>query len=99
MFVHNVLEKSAPPADTLVHMHDHAFAAAVRARRRALRLRQDQLAELAQCSTRFVHMVEAGKTTLRLDKLLTLLDALGLGLELQRRPGLRVADDLTPPAS
>lgn len=98
MFVHITLEKSASSADIFLHMHDHAFAAAVRARRRALRLRQDQLAELAECSTRFVHMVEGGKTTLRLDKLLGLLDALGLGLELVRGAGLRVHGDLAPPA-
>ena len=51
-----------------------------------LGLRQDELAELAGCSTRFVHTVEAGKDTLRLDKLIELLAALGLGLALRRGP-------------
>lgn len=65
-------------------MSDRAseLAARVRARRRALGLKQRELAELAGCSTRFVHTVEAGKTTVRLDKLLDLLDVLGLRLEL-----------------
>lgn len=57
----------------------------MRARRLRLGLRQEELAELAGCSTRFVHTVEAGKETLRLDKLLALLEALGLGLVV--RPG------------
>jgi HTH-type transcriptional regulator / antitoxin HipB len=66
-------------------MHDRSFpaslAAAVRQRRQELRLHQDQLAELAQCSTRFVHTIEAGKPTVRLDKLLAVLHVLGLHLE------------------
>jgi y4mF family transcriptional regulator len=61
------------------------LARAVRDRRRALRLRQDELADLANCSTRFVHMLEQGKQTVRLDKLLDVLEVLGLGLTL--RPG------------
>jgi len=54
-----------------------------------LGLRQAELAELAGCSTRFVHTVEAGKETLRLDKLVELLAALGLGLVVRRgAPGI-----------
>jgi HTH-type transcriptional regulator / antitoxin HipB len=69
-------------------MSDRAssLAEAVRARRLRLGLRQEELAELAGCSTRFVHTVEAGKHTLRLDKLTELLAALGLGLVLRRGP-------------
>jgi len=52
----------------------------VRARRRALHLKQEELAELAGCSTRFVHTVEAGKPSIRLDKLLDVLQVLGLRL-------------------
>lgn len=72
-------------------MSDRAspFAEAVRARRLRLGLRQEELAELAGCSTRFVHTVEAGKETLRLDKLIGLLNALGLGLVVRRgAPGI-----------
>lgn len=57
-----------------------ALAAAVFARRERLGLRQEELADLADCSVRFVHDVEAGKPTVQLDKLLEVLDALGLGL-------------------
>ena len=66
-----------------------ALAAVVMGRREELGLRQEELAELADCSVRFVHTVEAGKTTLRLDKLLDVLTVLGLRLEVERgtRPG------------
>ena len=56
------------------------IGAFVRSRRRKLGLKQTELAELAGCSARFVHTVEAGKTTVRLDKLLDVLDVLGLEL-------------------
>lgn len=65
--------------------HDEArmagLSAAVRARREELGLRQSELADLAGCSQRFVHTVEHGKTSLRLDKVLDVLEVLGLGLE------------------
>ncbi|UYM04676.1 helix-turn-helix domain-containing protein [Solicola gregarius] len=53
-------------------------------RREELDLRQSELAELAGCSTRFVHAVETGKPTLQLDKLLAVLRVLGLHLALER---------------
>lgn len=52
----------------------------VRSRRKALGLRQAELADLAGCSERFVHTVENGKASLRLDKLLDVLRVLGLDL-------------------
>ena len=57
----------------------------VRDRRKSLRLTQDDLAELAGCSPRFVRALEAGKATVRLDKLLDVLDAAGLELTAARR--------------
>lgn len=57
-----------------------ALAEAVRSRRLELNLTQAEVADLAGCSQRFVHTVEQGKPTLRLDKLLDLLEVLGLGL-------------------
>ena len=60
------------------------LAAAVRARRTELGLRQEELADLAGVSERFVFAVESGKTSVRLDKLMDLLGALGLQLQLQR---------------
>ena len=56
------------------------LAAAVRARRRALALRQGEVADLAGCSERFVHMLEHGKPTVQLVKVLDVLEVLGLGL-------------------
>lgn len=53
---------------------------AVRKRRHELGLRQTELADLAGCSQRFVHTVEHGKPSLRLDKVLDLLEVLGLSL-------------------
>jgi y4mF family transcriptional regulator len=52
----------------------------VRTRRRALHLTQEQLADLAGVSLRFVHDVEHGKATVQLDRLVVLLDTLGLHL-------------------
>ena len=78
-------------------MHDRSFqqlGPAVRARREALGLKQVELAELARCSARFVHMVEAGKATARIDKLLDLLTVLGLGFHLTRGPRLTIAAEL-----
>jgi y4mF family transcriptional regulator len=53
----------------------------VAARRKALGLRQEDLADLAGVSHRFVQSVEAGKSSVRLDKLEALLHALGLRLD------------------
>lgn len=65
-------------------MHERAdvvgLGEAVRRRRRELGLTQQQLAELADVSTRFVHTVEHGKATLTLEPLLDVLGVLGLGL-------------------
>lgn len=52
----------------------------VRTRRRSLRLSQQELADLAGCSTRFIHALEHGKRSIRMDKLLDVLEVLGLEL-------------------
>ncbi len=62
-----------------------AIAGQVRARRKALRLTQADLADLAGCSERFVRSLEAGKATVRVDKLLDVLTPLGLELTAQLR--------------
>ncbi|HAM43564.1 MAG TPA: transcriptional regulator [Propionibacteriaceae bacterium] len=56
-----------------------------RQRRKALRLTQAQLAELAGVSERYVRLVEAGKVSVRLDKLQALLEVLGLRLRVELR--------------
>lgn len=77
-------------------MNDRAFmdrlGVAVRRRREALGLRQDEVADLAGCSTRFVHTLEHGKASLRLDKVLDVLDVVGLDLVV-------TGDDQDPPSS
>lgn len=57
-----------------------ALASAVRARRKALGVTQIELARLAGCGPVFVYALETGKQTLRLDKLLAVLEVLGLEL-------------------
>lgn len=54
----------------------------VRQARLAQRLRQDQLAAAAGVGVRFLVELEGGKPTVRLTKVLAVLDALGLRLSL-----------------
>lgn len=69
-------------------MHDRAditeLASEVRRRRKQLGLSQEELADLAGCSERFVHTLEAGKPTVRLDKVLDVLRVLGMHLQLRQ---------------
>jgi y4mF family transcriptional regulator len=57
----------------------------IRERRRQLRLDQNQLADLTSVSRRFISALESGKATVRLDKLLVVLEALGLEIHLAVR--------------
>ncbi|BCW38031.1 hypothetical protein StoSoilA2_40870 [Arthrobacter sp. StoSoilA2] len=61
----------------------------VRARRASLSLSQQDVADLAGVSERFVRFVETGKSTVQLEPLVAVLDTLGLELSLQQagRPG------------
>ena len=74
-------------------MHDRAshsvvWAEGIRRRRLELGLHQDELAALAGVSTRFVHTLEQGKPSLRLDKMLAVLGQLGLDLALEPGTGI-----------
>lgn len=62
------------------------IGAAVRSARKAAGLRQDDLAGLAGVGTRFLIELEAGKPTMRLDKLLSVLATLGIDLHLDGAP-------------
>ncbi len=55
------------------------LAGEVRARRAALRLSQQDLADMAGVSERFVRFVEQGKPSVQLDSLLAVLETLGPG--------------------
>ena len=61
------------------------LAAEVRARRTALRLSQQVLADMAGVSERFVRFVEQGKPSVQLDSLLAVLETLGLELHVATR--------------
>jgi HTH-type transcriptional regulator / antitoxin HipB len=76
-------------------MHDRSspeatpptLASTLRQRREQLGLNQVDVAELAGCSARFVHTLEAGKGSVRLDKLTAVLHVLGLRLRLELASG------------
>jgi HTH-type transcriptional regulator / antitoxin HipB len=68
--------------------HMLALAQAIRARRKAMGLTQIALAKLAGCGPDFLYDVEAGKPSLRFDKLLDVLEV--LGIELVVREGRNV---------
>ena len=53
---------------------------ALKIRRKEYQLRQEEVAEFARVSERFVREVEKGKQTVRLDKLIDVLAAVGLEL-------------------
>lgn len=67
------------------------LGADVRARRRALGLGQEELADLSGTSTRWIRDLEHGKVTVRLDKLTAVLDVLGLELRAHVRHGVGAA--------
>jgi transcriptional regulator with XRE-family HTH domain len=59
------------------------LGAQVRRKRKALS--QKELADLAHCGPDFLYDLERGKPTVRLDKLVPVLDMLGLRLKLEPR--------------
>jgi len=60
------------------------LAAVVSARRQELGLSQVELGDLAGVSYRIVHNLESGRTETSLERLLTILDTLGLHLGVER---------------
>src|SRR5260370_38620055 len=85
--------RGAETTSRLLNMHDRAESYAVlgeevRRRRLELGLHQDELAALAGVSTRFVHTLEQGKPTLRLDKVLAVLSQVGVDLVLEPGAGI-----------
>jgi transcriptional regulator with XRE-family HTH domain len=70
-----------------------AFGPAIRARRREQSLRIDDAASLSGVSVDLLSRLENGKGSVRLDKLLSVLDGLGLALVLgpKDHPGMQSA--------
>ena len=62
------------------------FSTFVKRKRQELRLAQATLAELSGLSIEFVRDVEQGRTNLRLEKVLALVDALGGVVSVTDRP-------------
>lgn len=56
----------------------------VQRRRKALGLTQLELADLADVSERLIRDVETGRLTIKTEKLLTILEALGLEIRIQK---------------
>ncbi len=73
---------SAPPPEILHITNASALGSTVRARRRAQALRIDDAASLSGVSVDLLSRLENGKGSVRLDKLLAVLDGLGLALVL-----------------
>ncbi|MBV9548112.1 MAG: helix-turn-helix transcriptional regulator [Alphaproteobacteria bacterium] len=65
------------------------LAQIVRNARRALNLRQDQLAGAANVGLRFIVDLERGKPTVQLGKTLAVLEALGVDVGLAPPSGVR----------
>lgn len=71
------------------------LGAALRRRRKDLRLNQAELAALAGVGLAFLYELEHGKATVRIDKLLAVLGVLGVELELREgKDVLRIAPAL-----
>lgn len=78
----------------MTNSFSETVAAEVRVRRTSLGLTQQDLADMAGVSERFVRFVEQGKRSVQLDSLLALLETLGLELQLstRMRPAARAID-------
>jgi y4mF family transcriptional regulator len=63
-------------------MDSKNLAESVRTRRKALGLTQAELADLSGVSAKFVYDLESAKPTIALDRLLLVITALGLRLDL-----------------
>lgn len=68
-------------------MNPEQLGNAIRKRRKLLGINQADLAQLASCSKPTIVAAEAGKATLRLDKLLAILSVLGMELQISDSSG------------
>jgi y4mF family transcriptional regulator len=74
-----------PREGAMAEAFEDLLAAEVRARRGQLDLTQQDLADMAGVSERFVRFVEQGKPSIQLNSLLAVLETLGLELRLATR--------------
>lgn len=70
------------------------FGEAIRKRRKALGLTQKRLAEFAGCGVVYIYMLESGKPTIRMDKLLGVLKILGMGMRLTESKEVLTIDEV-----
>lgn len=61
-------------------------------RRKSLGLTQKSLAEYAGCGVVYIYLLESGKPTIRMDKLLEVLKILGLGINIKESKEALVID-------
>jgi HTH-type transcriptional regulator / antitoxin HipB len=78
-------------ADSVIWRSGAQLGAAVRAARERMGLTQAQLARRAAVGLKFLYELEAGKDTLRADKVLDVLDVLGLQLVVAPRNAAKPA--------
>lgn len=74
-------------------MSAEALGAAIRARRKLLGLTIEDVMALSGAGNRFLVELEQGKPTVRLDKVLEVLHALGIALSLEPMVGAAVEDE------
>ena len=75
------------PTPDRVDVLAHRLGTAIRRRRKELALTQQQLADFAGCGLAFLYDLERGKRSVRLDKVLAVLDVLGLELRVDEGRG------------
>ena len=80
-----------PSPQSLIWRKSSQLAQAVRAARERLDLTQAQLAKRSRVGLKFLYELETGKDTLRSDKVLDVLDILGLALVLTPRAAMHEA--------
>ena len=68
------------------------LAQTIQKRRKEQHLTQQQLADIAGCGVVFIHLVESGKISLRLDKLLAVMQVLGLQFHLEGGKKIIISD-------
>lgn len=77
--------KTSRSAESALPDWARELGAEVRRKRKVLRLTQKELADLAHCGPDFLYDLERGKPSVRLDKLVPVLELLGLRLKLEPR--------------